>query len=339
MSYKDYLMRRTAQSIPVMFGLSVLVFTITRVLPGNPVRLALGPTATKQQVRELRREMGLNEPIYVQYVNWVTGVVNGDWGQSLRTNSDVFTDIAARLPATLELVIVSMLLAVMFSVPLGVIAGTNKDRWPDHASRLLSLFGVSMPSFWIAILLQIVFGVWLGWLPLIGRLSSEVSPPPNITGFYLVDSLLVGEFGTFVNALSHIILPATALSLGTLATLTRLIRSDMIEEERKDYVTAAQAYGLPDSLIHFKYMLKNAFTSALTIIGLSFGFLVGNAFLVEIVFSWPGMATYGVNAIVFQDFNAIVGVVIVVGLFFVVINLIVDVLYGYLDPRIRTDQE
>jgi peptide/nickel transport system permease protein len=335
----DYIVRRALQSVPVLFGLSVLVFTITRVIPGDPVRLALGPTATDTQVQALKQQMGLDEPLHVQYVNWLTGVVQSEWGMSLRTETNVFTDITTRLPATFELALAAIVLAVLLSIPFGVIAGTNKDRWPDHVSRLASLFGVSMPSFWIAILLQLVFGAILGWLPLIGRLSDNVEPPPGVTHLYLVDSLLAGQWATFVDALQHLALPALALSLGTLATVTRLIRSDMIEQERKDYITASRAYGLPENLIHYKYMLKNAFTSSLTIIGLQFGFLIGNAFLVEIVFAWPGMAKYGVNAIVFQDFNAIVGVVMVVGFAFVFINLVVDLLYGYLDPRITSSQE
>jgi peptide/nickel transport system permease protein len=334
MSRSRYLARRILEGVPVLFGISLLVFALTRVIPGDPVRLALGPTASEQEVTNLREEMGLDEPIPVQYVDWLTGVVQGDLGMSLRTNTNVLTDIVDRLPATLELVFVAILIAVVIAIPLGVIAATNKDRWPDHVSRLLSLIGVSMPSFWIAILLQVIFGALLNWLPLVGRLSDSTAPPPAVTQFYLIDSLIAGQWATFVDAFQHLLLPATALSLGTLATVTRLIRSDMIEEQQQDYVRAAQAYGLPQNLIQYKYILKNAFTSTLTIIGLSLGFLIGNAFLVEIVFAWPGMARYGVDAIIFQDFNAVIGVVMIVGLSFVVVNILVDLLYGYLDPRI-----
>ncbi|MFP8890516.1 ABC transporter permease [Natrialbaceae archaeon A-CW2] len=335
MSGKSYLARRILEGIPVLLGLSILIFAITRIIPGDPVRLALGPSATDSQVEVVREDMGLDDPIVIQYFDWLTGVLQGDWGESLRTSSNVYVDITTRLPATLELVFVSVLFAVVLAVPFGVIAAVNKDRWPDHVSRLASLVGVSMPSFWIAIVLQVIFGAILNWMPIVGRLSDDVTPPPSMTRFYLIDSLISGQWGTFIDALHHIALPAVALSLGTLATVTRLIRSDMIEEQRKDYVMASRALGLPRNLIHYKYMLKNAFTSSLTIIGLSLGFLIGNAFLVEIVFGWPGMARYGVDAIVFQDFNAIVGVVIVVGIAFVIINTIVDLLYGYLDPRIR----
>jgi peptide/nickel transport system permease protein len=331
--YRHFL-KRALQGIPVLIGLSVLVFVLTRVVPGNPVRLALGPGATDEQVAQLREQLGFNDPLYVQYIDWVTGLVQGNWGMSLRTESGVLSDILFRLPATFELVLVTMVFAICIAIPLGVIGATNKDRWPDHGSRLLALFGVSMPSFWVAIVLQVVFATVLNWFPIQGRLSDGVAPPPEMTHLYLVDSLLAGQWNTFLNAAHHLMLPALALSLGTVAQVTRLIRSDMIEEQRSDYVQAATAYGLPRNLTQYKYMLKNAFTNTLTVIGLAFGFLMGNAFLVEIVFSWPGFAKYGVNAITFQDTNGITGVVMVVGIIFVFVNVFVDILYGYLDPRI-----
>ena len=321
----------------MIVGLSVLIFGISRVIPGDPVRLALGPEASEQQIEALRTEMGLDQPLPVQYLDWLVGVIQGDWGMSLRTNNNVFSDIVARLPATFELTAVTLFFAVLLAIPFGVVAGTNKDRWQDHASRITALFGVSMPRFWVAIVLQIIFVVSLGLLPLSGRLSDGVTPPPTVTHLYLVDSLIAGQIGVFLDAATHLVLPAFALGLATLAQVMRLIRSDMIDEQRKDYVLAARAYGLPNNLIEYKYMLRNAFTSSLTVIGLAFGFLLGNAFLVEIVFAWPGMARYGVQAILYQDFNAIVGVTIVVGIGFVTANFVVDLLYGYLDPRVRLE--
>lgn len=335
MSYSDYIIRRTVQSVPVLFGVSVIIFTLSRVVPGAPVKLALGQGATKEQVQQLRAEMGLNEPLWAQYIDWVQGVFVGDWGQSLRTGTPVFEDIVARFPATFELVTVAVFWAVLLAIPLGVVAAANRNKWKDHVSRVGAILGLSMPRFWVAILLQILFVGWLGLFPLTSRLSDGVQPPPHTTGLYLVDSLIALQFSTFVDAAWHLTLPAVALGLATLAQVMRLLRSDMIEEQREDYVMAARAYGLPQNLITYKYMLKNAFTSSLTIIGLTFGFLLGNAFLVEFVFSWPGMAAYGVNSILFQDFNAIVGVTIIIGFGFVVINLIVDFLYSWLDPRVR----
>ncbi len=333
MSYTDYLVRRAIQAIPVLFGLSILIFTITRVIPGDPVRLALGPDVADEQVEAFRQEMGLDEPLHIQYIEWLSGVFQGQWGLSLRTGNNVLYDIVLRLPATFELVLVALGFAIVLGIPFGVIAGTNKDHWQDHVSRLTALFGVSMPRFWVGILLQVVFVGMLGLMPLQGRIDGN--PPPHTTGMYLLDSALALQWGTFVDAGTHIAMPAFALGLATLAQIMRLIRSDMIEEARKDYILAAQASGIPQNLIHYKYMLRNAFTSSLTVIGLSFGFLLGNAFLVETVFAWPGMARYGVQAIVNQDFNAIVGVVIVVGFAYVLANFVVDVLYGTLDPRVR----
>lgn len=338
MSYRDYLVRRALQGIPVLFGLSLLIFFISRVIPGDPVRLALGPDATDEQAEALRQEMGLDEPLYVQYIEWLTGVFQGEWGLSLRTGNNVYHDIIIRLPATFELVFVALIFAIVLGVPFGVIAGTNKDGWQDHVSRLAALVGVSMPRFWIGILLQIIVVIGFGMFHLTGR-ASEGMRPDTITGMYLIDSLLLREWAIFLDVAGHIVLPAFALGLATLAQIMRLIRSDMIEQSRKDYVLAARASGLPQNLIHYKYMLRNAFTSSLTIIGLSFGFLLGNAFLIETVFAWPGMARYGVQAILFQDFNAIVGVVIVVGFAYVLANFTVDILYGYLDPRVRLRQE
>lgn len=330
-----YLAKRASQSVFVVFGVSVLVFVMTRVIPGNPVRLVLGPQATTEQVERVRHELGFNEPIPVQYFDWVTGMIQGDWGQSLRTGNNVYQDIAGTLSATFELVIVALLFAVALAIPAGVIAGSNQDKLQDHLSRIVALMGVSMPRFWIAIMLQIVFVVSLGIFPLTGRMSSTMTDPTTITGLYLVDTLLTGNIDAFVDAAKHIVLPALALGLSTFAQVTRLIRSEIIEEAREDYVTAAKAWGLPNNLVIYKYMLKNAFASSLTIIGLAFGFLIGNAFLVELVFDWPGMARYGVNAILTHDMNAIVGVVVVTGAAFALSNLITDVLYGVLDPRIR----
>ncbi len=335
MKRSAFVLRRIAAAVPVLFGLSVLIFVIVRVIPGDPVSAALGPGATEEQIEEFRREIGFDDPIYIQYIEWLTGVFQGNWGISLQTRNDVFTDISVRIAATMELVVVSVIFALLFGIPLGIIAGVYKDKWPDHVSRIFAFTGVSMPRFWVAILFQILFVAWLGLLPLTGRISTTA--PPTTTGFYLIDSLIAGQLDTFLNALSHIILPAIALGLSSMARYARYIRSDFVEEQNKDYVMAAKSYGLPQRLIQYKYMLKNSFSSALTIIGLDFGFLVGNAFLVEIVFDWPGMARYGVEALLFSDVNAIIGVTIVVGIIYVVANLIVDLLYGYLDPRITME--
>lgn len=329
---RDFLLRRLLLMAPVLIGLSILIFTLSRAMPGDPVRLALGPEATQAQVEAMRHEMGLDVPLPLQYVRYVRGLLVGDWGESLKTNRNVLDDLRDFFPATFELTTLAMLIAILFGVPLGVISAIRRNKWQDQASMVLALSGVAFPQFWLGIMLQIVFAYIFHLLPPIGRMAVQ---PADITGMVLLDSLITLNGAALVDGLRHIILPAFALSLGTLAQITRLTRSNMISEMRKDYVLAGRAYGLPESIIVYKYMLKNAFTSTLTIIGLAYGFLLGNAFLVETVFSWPGMAQYAVQAVLFKDFNAIVGVTLVVGLAFAVINLVIDILYGYLDPRIK----
>mgnify|MGYP000005846351 CR=1 FL=1 len=332
MSFRTYLLRRLLHIVPVLLGLSVLIFVISRVIPGDPVRLALGTEATQEQVEALRRQMGLDRPLHVQYLTYLAGALRGDFGYSLRTHRSVSRDLVEFLPATVELTTVAMGLAVALGVPLGVLAAVHKDGPADHLSRLLALVGVALPRFWLAILLQLAFAYHLRLLPTIGR---GPAPPVRVTGLYLVDSLLAGDPGAFLVALKHLAMPAFALSVGSLAQVMRLIRAGMIEEMRRDYAVAARSYGLPENLIVFKYLLKNAFTATLTVIGLSYGFLLGNAFLVETVFAWPGLAFYGVDALLFKDFNGVIAVTLVVGVAYAVVNLLTDILYGYLDPRIR----
>ena len=328
------IVRRLLQGVPTLFGLSVLIFTITRVLPGSPVRLALGTTATEEQVEAVRQQMGLDKPIYIQYFEWLQGIIQGDWGQSLRTGNNVAYDISTRLAATFELVLFAVVVASILAVILGVISGMNKDKWEDHTARMGALFGVSIPRFWLAIVLQLIFVVWLGWLPLIGRFPSDVPPPPTVTGFLLIDSLLAGSTTKFWLSFKHILLPGLALGTGTLAQTTRLIRSNIIEQDKRDYTMNARAVGIPERIVRYKYMLKNAFTAALTVIGLSIGALIGGAFFVEVIFAWPGVAYYGVRAILFQDMNAIIGITLVIGTTYMFANIVVDLLYSWLDPRI-----
>ncbi len=329
---KEFLIKRSLQIIPVLIGLSFLIFLLTRIMPGDSVKLALGPDASNEQVEIMRESMGLNEPFIMQYFNYVTGLFTGDWGMSLLTNRNVGSDLIERFPATLELVLLSMLIAIVVGIPLGVISAVRKDKFFDHLSRIFALSGVAIPRFWLGIMLQIVFAYWLSMLPTVGR--GEIIPT-NITGLRLLDSLLTGNIEAFVDSFKHIILPAIALSVGTLAQIMRMTRANMIEQLNKDYITAAKAYGLPSKLIIHRYMLKNAFTSTLTVIGLSFGYLLGNAFLVEAVFGWPGIAQYGIDAVIYKDFNAIIGVTLVIGIIFSITNLLVDLIYGYLDPRIK----
>lgn len=329
---KEFIIKRVLQMVPVLIGLSILIFFLTRIIPGDAVRLALGPQATEEQIAAMQEKLGLNDSIIIQYFNYMKGLFQGDWGYSLRTSRNVFDDLIATFPATFELTTVALLIAIILGVPLGVISAIRKDKWADQFSRIFGLTGVAMPRFWLGIMLQIVFAYWLSLFPIIGRGEIELT---TITGMRLFDSLITLNFPAFIDSLKHIILPAIALSVGAMAQIMRLTRANMLEQLNKDYILASKAYGLPRNTIVYKYMLKNAFTSTLTIIGLTYGFLIGNAFLVEAVFGWPGMAQYGIQAVIYQDFNAIVGITLVIGLVFAVANLIVDILYSYLDPRIK----
>ncbi|MFP8888902.1 ABC transporter permease [Natrialbaceae archaeon A-CW2] len=332
MGFKSYVFRRILSGIPVFIGLSMLIFFLARVLPGDPARLALGPRASDEAVQSLRDQMGLNDPVVVQYLNYMAGLFQGDMGISLTTNRNVAADLVYFFPATFELITVGMTIAVLLGVPLGIIAGQNKDRFEDNAGRLFAFFGVSMPAFWVAILLQLLFAFYMGWLPATGRIATA---PPRITGLMLVDSLIATDFAAFRSALAHLALPAFTLALAPMADIARMTRSSFIEEFNKDYVHALETSGIPAKLIAYKYVLKSSFAATLTIIALDYGFLIGSAFLIEIVFAWPGMARYGVTAILENDINAIVGVTLVVGLVYIVANMVVDIMYGYFDPRVR----
>ncbi|TMJ11111.1 MAG: ABC transporter permease [Bacillati bacterium ANGP1] len=332
MNFRTYLLRRTLHIIPVLFGLSILIFVVSRVIPGDPVRLALGLEATGEQVEQLRRQMGLDRPLVAQYFAYFAGAVRGDFGYSLRTHRNVAQDLLDFFPATLELTSVAMLISVVVGVPLGILAAVRKDQGPDHVSRIVALIGVALPRFWLAILLQLALAYQLRLLPTIGR---GPAPPVHVTGLFLVDSLVALRLDAFWTSLKYLAMPAFALSVGTLAQVMRLIRAGMIEEMRRDYALAARSYGLPPNLIIYKYLLKNAFTATLTILGLSYGFLLGNAFLVEAVFAWPGLAFYGVDALRYKDFNGVIAVTIVIGAAYALVNLATDILYGYVDPRVR----
>ena len=319
-----------------LLGLSVLVFAISRVLPGNPARMALGARASEEQVAELAAEMGLNQPLPVQYVDYMSGLLVGDLGQSLQTRNPVLEDLLFKLPATLELITMATLFMVGIGVPLGVIAARNRGGVFDNATRVFAFSAVSVPSFFIAIVFQVAFGYYLDWFPITGRLSLEYSEAVSrYTGFMLVDTLLEGSITAHVDAWSHLVLPALALSFGGMGQVIRITRSSMVDVEGKDFIEASRGYGIAGWLVAYKYSLKNAFIPTLTIIGLLYAWLLGGAFIVEIVFGWPGLAKYGVQSVLTTDVNALVGVTMVIGLMFVVTNFIVDLILDWIDPRIQ----
>lgn len=336
MKYWQSLVRRMASMIVSLIGLSVIIFFISRVLPGNPARMALGPRASDEQVQELTRELGLNQPIPQQYVDYMQGLVVGDLGGSLVTRQPVIDDILSNLPATLELITISILFTILLGIPLGIIAAQNKEGPVDHMTRLLAFVSVSIPGFFIGILFQLVFGYLLQWLPITGRLSSEYSGTiPAETGFMLVDTLIAGNMAAHIDAWQHILLPALALSMAGTGQIMRITRSSMIDTQHEDFVEAERGYGLPDWMVTYKYIFRNASIPTFTILGLIYASLLGNAFLIELVFSWGGLASYGINAVLQNDFNAVVGVTMTIGVAFVTINFLVDLVLDRLDPRRR----
>ncbi|HSI01727.1 MAG TPA: ABC transporter permease [Reyranella sp.] len=330
----SYLLRRAFGFAFVLLGLSVVIFVVARIVPGDPARIALGPLATPEQVAQLREEMGFSKPAVVQYLDYIGGVLSGNLGKSLLTNRAVSSDIAQALPATLELVLFTLLLIGVLAVPLGVVAARWHNSWIDNGSRLVSLLGVVTPGFVVAILLQL-FASHYHFFPLTGRLSQSLGFVPDITGLALVDSLLKGRLDAFTDALSHIFLPALALSAAGIGQIMRITRSSMLDIARRDHVETLRSFGVPGIVITLKYMLRLASIAPLTIFGLEFASLIGNAFIVEMVFAWPGIASYGLRAILSKDFNAVMAVVLVSGLFFAVANLLVDLAVGLIDPRLR----
>ncbi|HHZ09043.1 MAG TPA: ABC transporter permease [Rhizobiales bacterium] len=335
MEFALFLIRRVLWSLLVLAGLSVVIFVIARGMPGDPARMALGPRASQEQVDDLREKLGLDRPLIEQYGLYVSGLARGDLGKSLLTERPVNDDIRSTFAATFELVLVTITIAFVLGVPLGVAAARWKDRWPDNVVRLVAIFSAVTPSFFLALLLQILAGYVLHVLPTTGRLPPTMVFSPDLTGLVLIDSLLQGRFDAFAEGLRHILLPATALAAATMGQIARITRASMIDVSSQDYIEASRAFGVPEPVRVFKYMLRPSFVPPLTILGLEFASLIGNAFVVELVFSWPGMAAYGIRTILQKDLNAVMGVVMVSGVFFVMVNLVIDVLVGFVDPRVR----
>jgi peptide/nickel transport system permease protein len=329
-----YVLFRIGLIVPLLIGLSLLVFIIGRVLPGDPAGLAAGPYATAEQRQAIAAEYGLDQPIFVQYWDYITGIMHGDFGRSLMTRRPVAGDLANYLPATVELVAVAFILSIVVGIPLGLIAGVKRNRAPDIAISASTLAAMSMPQFFLGLVLQFAFGMILSWLPLSGRLPYTVSPPMAITHFYTLDSLLTGNWQALRASLIHLTLPALTMALAPIATIARIMRASTIEVLQQDYVLTARAAGIGWRLILFKYVLKNAASATLTIIGLYVGWMLGSTVLVEKVFDWPGIGLYATNAILNQDFNPVLAVALAIGVVFIVANLIVDLLYGVLNPKV-----
>jgi peptide/nickel transport system permease protein len=335
MQLRYYVIRRLLLMIPVLFGLSIVTFVVSHMVPGNPVKLAAGPQARPEEIQRLTEEFGLDKPVTVQYLDYMKGLFSGNLGRSMLSHHLVLDDLIAYFPATLELVLVSMGFAIAIGIPAAILAAVYRDRWPDQISRIVALSGISMPLFWLAIVLQLILGQWLHLLPISGRFDPRLSYPREITGLLLLDTLLAGNLKSFGVGLKHILLPAFTQSLIALALIMRLLRADVLEILQKDFVRMARANGIPERIILFKYVLKNSLIATVSMLGFLFGFLLGGSVLVETVYNWPGLGLYSMKSALSLDFQPIMGITLFVGLLFTLVNLATDLMYGVLDPRIR----
>ena len=330
-----FLARRIFQAIFVLFGLSILIFVIARVLPGDPARTALGARAPQWVVDRLREDMHLNDPLHVQYGFWLHDALQGDFGISLVTRRGVADDVIEFFPASIELVLLAGFISGAAGIGLGTLSARHKDKWVDNVIRIFSYAGVVTPAFVFAILFLLLFGMVLDWLPAIGRLSEGVPKPPTVTGLITVDALLAGQFATFWDALKHLIMPALALAMGAMAQEARITRATMSDNLTKDYIAAERALGIPEGMVMGRFLLKPSLIPTVSIMGLDFAGGLSNAFLVELIFVWPGLSRYGMNAILRKDLNAISGVILTLGVVFIVVNILVDIIVAQLDPGIR----
>lgn len=331
----SYIVRRVFLLGFTLLGLSVLIFCISRVAPGDPARLAAGPQATEEMVEQMRQEFGLDKSLPLQYWAYLEGILQGDFGRSIRTRHPVSEDLRRFFPATLELVLFSLGTATLLGILLGTLSGVYHDRWLDQIVRLFSISGLGLPAFWLALMLQLLLATRLRLLPIGGRLSFGITPPLSITHLYFVDSLLTGHWTAFTNAISHLVLPALSLSFPALASIIRITRADVLEVLEKEFITTARAKGLTERIVIWHHMLRNALIPTTTMVGLRFGWMLGGTILVETVFDWPGIGLYGVQSAIYSDFAPIMGVTLLIGFCVCIANLLVDLLYGVLDPRIR----
>ena len=343
MTLRTYIIARVLLTIPMIFILLTTVFIVMRVLPGDPVQLHFEKMASPAAVAAMKAQLGLDKPLWVQYFNYLAGLFRGDLGKSMQDYSPVASQIFSAFPATLELAICSMTIAILVGLFLGVESSKAYNKPKDHVIRVFGIVTYTIPVFFLGMILQLIFGVWLHWLPVGGRFDPTIEPPSGLTigsfhfstGLYTIDSLLGGNVYKFVVSLKYLLLPSLTLGLVLCGVFIRLTRTNMFETLRSDFVTAAKARGLKETTVTYGYALRNAFLPVLTMMGLQFALLLGGAVLTETTFSWPGLGRYLIDRINFRDYTAIQGVVVVFGIFVSIVSLAVDLLYAYLDPRIR----
>ncbi|HZS89392.1 MAG TPA: ABC transporter permease [Chloroflexota bacterium] len=332
-----FIVRRLTFAVLIVLGISLVTFVVAHAVPADPVRALAGSHATPSEVAAARRAYGLDKPLPLQYLSFLWSLAHGDLGVSLLSKRPVLDDLTQYLPATIELGVSALILTIIIGVPLGVLSalGTGRaGRVASYVARVPTLLGVAMPPFWLGLLAQAIVAGHFAALPLSGRLDVWNIPPPTVTGLYVVDSLLDGNPSLALAALLHLILPAVTLSFGTIALLTRMIRASMLDVLSQDYIRTARSKGLRGRVVLFRHAFRNTLVTSVTVVGLLTGYLLSGDFLVETVFSWPGIGNYGVNAAVNSDFPAIIGVTMLVAAVYVIVNLLVDLAYPLLDPRV-----
>lgn len=332
---KRIIAKRLSLLVFVLFGVTLITFFMSHVIPGDPARMMVGQRADEETLQEVRRQLGLDQPVWVQYFTYVKGILSGDLGISIRTQQPVVNDLLTFFPATLELALTAFVIALVVGIPIGILSAVKKDTLWDHGGRLFAIAGVSTPVFWSGLVGILIFYKLLGWLPSSGRIDLSVAAPAQITGLYVLDSLITGNWETFANSLWHLILPALTLSFAQLAIVTRQVRASMLEVLGQEYIRTALANGIKGPLLLFRYALRNALIPTITVVGLSFGSLLGGAVVTETIFGWPGMGKYVVDSIAYLDFPAIMGFTMIISVGYVLINLLVDLTYLLLNPQIR----
>ena len=332
------ILKRVMMAVPSLIGVVIVTFLLTRALPGDPAAYFAGPAATTEAIQQIRVKLGLDKPLYVQFLRYVEDLARGDLGNSLTTGQPVGHEIKTRLPASAELTLLGLIVSVVIAVPLGILAATRPNSLIDHACRVIATAGVSLPVFFTGLILIYVFYYHLGWAPPpLGRLDIFYSPPPHVTGFYLIDSLIAGDGEVFVAALKQLILPALTLAIFSLAPIARMTRASMLAVLSSDFVRTARASGLAPFTVVITYAFRNAMLPVITTLGMVFSFLLGANVLVVKVFAWPGIGSFAVEALIASDFAPLQGFVLTMAVMYVALNLIIDILYGVIDPRVRIE--
>jgi peptide/nickel transport system permease protein len=340
MKLRYYILRRLLLSIVVLLGVCIITFTLARIVPSNPAMMWVGAHPTAEQIARARVELGLDKPLYVQFYVYMSHLLQGDLGVSIRTHDRVLHDITTFLPASLELIFAGMALSLVVGVPSGVISALRRNRTADHVSRVSSVIGVSIFTPWLGMMLQLVFFRWLRILPVGERIDPNIAmtnPIKVVTGFFTIDSLISGNLVAFQSVLIHLTLPAIAIAAYPIGLITRMTRSTMVDILQEDFIRTARAYGLPERIVAYKYALKNAIGPTITVLALTFAYSLVETFLIETVFNWPGLGRYAALSIISLDYPAVMGIAIVIALVYVLLNLLVDVVQAQLDPRIRLE--